>query len=95
MEENNDDHVSIYEIRKPGDILDPLIHAAKNLDAGSGKRGGVSELARRLKMSRPNIYPILRREKKKNADILLSTVLNLAEALGYKIWFSEPEKSEE
>ena len=94
MEENDDDHIAIYEIRKPGDILDPLIRTAKNLDAGFGKRGGVSELARRLNMPRPNVYPILRREKKKNADILLSTVLKLAEALGYTLWFSEPEKSE-
>ena len=95
MAENDEDHISIYEIRKPGDLLDPLIRTAKNLDAGYGKRGGVSELARRLKMPRPNVYPILRREKKKNADILLSTVLKLAEALGYTIWFSEPEKSRE
>jgi hypothetical protein len=34
----------------------------------------------------------LRRENKENADILLSTALKLAEALGYTIWFSEPEK---
>ena len=94
MAEHNDEHISIYEIKKPGDILDPLIRAAKNLDAGSGKRVGVSELARRLRMPRPNVYPILRREKKKNADILLSTVLKLAGALGYTLWFSEPEKSE-
>jgi len=92
MAENDNDHIAISEIRKPGDILDPLIRAAKNLDAGSGKKGGVSELARRLQMPRSNVYPILRRENKENADILLSTVLKMAEALGYTIWFSEPEK---
>ena len=87
--EKDDDEIGIYEIQKTGDILGPLIHAAKNLDAG-GRKGGISELARRLNMPRSNLYPIVRREKNEKADILLSTLLRMAHALGYKMWFSKP-----
>jgi DNA-binding phage protein len=89
MEKDDDGEIGIYEIRKPLDILGPLIHAARNLDAG-GRKGGISELARRLNMPRSNLYPILRRENNERADILLSTALRIADALGYKLWFSQP-----
>jgi DNA-binding phage protein len=90
MEKNDEEEIGIYEIQKPGDLLDPLIRAARILEGDGGRKGGVSELARRLTMSRSNVYPILRRAGDENADILLSTVLRFAGALGYRIWFSEP-----
>ena len=95
MEKDDEDEVGIYAVQKPGDLLDPLIQAAKTLKGDGGRKGGVSELARRLAMSRSNLYPILRRAGDAKADILLSTAIKFAGALGYRIWFSEPpEKSE-
>ena len=90
MEKNGEDEVAIYAVQKPGDLLDPLIRAAKALKGDDGRKGGVSELARRLAMSRSNVYPILRRAGDEKADILLSTVIRFADALGYRVWFSEP-----
>ena len=82
MEKNDEDEIAIYAIQKPGDLLDPLIQAAKTLKGDGGRKGGISELARRLTMSRSNVYPILRRAGDEKADILLSTVIRFADALG-------------
>jgi DNA-binding phage protein len=94
MDKADEEEIGIYAVQKPGDLLDPLIQAVKTLEGDGGRKGGVSELARRLAMSRSNVYPILRRAGDEKADILLSTVIKFADALGYRIWFSEPpEKS--
>jgi len=90
MGKDDEEEIGIYEIQKPGDLLDPLIRAVKILEGDGGRKGGVSELARRLAMSRSNVYPILRRAGDEKADILLSTAIKFAGALGYRIWFSEP-----